>query len=1094
MTIKVALNHKTEYRFDRPITVHPHVIRLRPSPHCRTPIDAYSLKVTPGKHFLNWQQDPFGNYLARYVFPEKTRELLIHVELIAEMTVINPFDFFLEESAEQVPFRYEKSLVRDLAPYLEIKEDGPLLKEWLREVDLRERGTVDFLVDINQRLQRDIGYIVRFEPGVQTCEETLGKAKGSCRDSAWVLVQVLRHLGYAARFVSGYLVQLTADQKSLDGPSGPTEDFTDLHAWTEVFLPGAGWVGLDPTSGLFAGEGHIPLACTPEPATAAAVTGAIEPAEVEFNYSNTVTRIYEDPRVTKPYSDEQWQSIEHLAAQVDTELERGDVRLTMGGEPTFVSIDDMDGAQWNTAALGEEKRKLAGELFNRVRERFGEGGLAHVGQGKWYPGEPLPRWALSLFWRDDGVAIWNDPALFADESEKGTKTTGDSLKLAEGVADALGIHPSRLVPGFEDVGYYTWREGQLPENLSPGNSKLDDPLERERFRRLFAEGLGSPVGFALPIKWLGVNDEEGFWKSSVWSFKAGHMYLIPGDSPMGLRMPLSSLPWQDPESVEHEPEVDPFAERTASVRPLSGTSQQTRAQKDSDLLEDGEITHTAVCFEERAGHVYVFMPPLNRFEVYAALVSAIESVAAKLKLPVIIEGYEPPKDPRVKLLQITPDPGVIEVNVHPASNWTELSEIVNGVHEDARQSRLGTEKFMVDGKHSGTGGGNHVTMGAARAEDSPFLRRPDLLKSLIIYWQNHPSLSYLFSGLFIGPTSQSPRVDEARDDNLYELEIALARIPQGGTDQPWLVDRLLRNFLVDLTGNTHRAEFCIDKLYSPDSPSGRRGLLEFRAFEMPPHPQMSLAQMLLLRALIARFWKAPLDRPLIRWGTELHDKFMLRQFVEQDFAHVINDLRDHGYAFDHEWYAPFFEFRFPRIGGVDVGEMELQLYSALEPWHVLGEEATGQGTARYVDSTVERIEVILDNAAPGRYIVTCNGRRVPLRKTGRKGREVGAVRFKAWDAASSLHPTVKPDLPLVFDVIDVFNQRSIGGCTYHVSHPGGRNYETFPVNAAEAEARRNARFWEIGKTQGRMDIPVPESHPEQPLTLDLRWPSPAGQG
>ncbi len=1095
MTIKVALNHDTEYRFDRPVTVHPHVIRLRPSPHCRTPIHAYSLQVTPKDHFLNWQQDPFGNYLARYVFPEKTRELLIHVELIAEMTVINPFDFFLEEISEEIPFSYEKSLARDLAPYLEVQEQGPLLKKWLTGVDRSKRRTVDFLVDVNQRLQHDIGYVVRFEPGVQSCEETLGSARGSCRDSAWLLVQILRHLGLAARFVSGYLIQLTSDQKSLDGPSGPKQDFTDLHAWSEVFLPGAGWIGLDPTSGLFAGEGHIPLACTPEPATAAAVTGATDSAEVDFKYANKVTRIYEDPRVTRPYDESQWQAIETVAAQVDHEFQVHDVRLTMGGEPTFVSIDDMDGAQWNTAALGKDKRRLAGELFGRLRQRFGQSALTHIGQGKWYPGEPLPRWALSLFWRIDGEPLWHDQKLVADETEKGQTTTQQAQAFSEAVARQLEIDPSRIVPAYEDVGYYTWREGQLPDNLDPANNRLDDPMERTRFRKLFAEGLVQPKGFALPVKWQEISEEEGSWKSSRWPFKTGFMYLVPGDSPIGFRLPLASLPWEDPKKREAEPEVDPFASSPSSVRTISkssGTSSRRRdhRRKDDDLLDDGKITHTAICFEMRNGHLYVFMPPLTRFEVYAELLATLEKVAANLSQPIVIEGYEPPKDARLRLLQITPDPGVIEVNVHPASNWTELSDIVHGIYADARESRLGTEKFMVDGRHSGTGGGNHVTMGASRPKDSPFLRRPTLLKSLITYWQNHPSLSYLFSGMFIGPTSQSPRVDEARDDNLYELELALSRIPAGDSNQPWLVDRLLRNFLVDLTGNTHRAEFCIDKLYSPDTASGRRGLLEFRAFEMPPHPQMSLVQMLLLRALIMKFWQDPIDWPLVRWGTELHDKFMLRHFIEQDFEQVIEDLRGAGYGFRLDWFAPFFEFRFPRIGGINVAGMELQLFTGLEPWHVLGEEAAEQGTARYVDSTVERIEVTLDNAVADRFIVACNGRRVPLRATGIRGRQVGAVRFKAWEAPSSLHPTISPNVPLVFDVLDTYNRRSLGGCTYHVSHPGGRHYETFPVNAAEAEARRNARFWEIGKSQGVMQLPPDESHPEHPLTLDLRWPSP----
>ncbi len=1078
MTIKVALNHKTEYRFDKPITIHPHVIRLRPSPHCRTPIHAYSLKVTPGSHFLNWQQDPFGNYLARYVFPEKTRELLIHVELIAEMTVINPFDFFLEEVAEKIPFKYEERLARDLAPYLEISEDGKLLKEWLAEVDRSAQPTVDFLVAINQRLQRDVSYLIRFEPGVQTCEVTLGNGSGSCRDSAWLMVQILRHLGLAARFVSGYLIQLTSDQKSLDGPSGPEADFTDLHAWTEVFLPGAGWIGLDPTSGLFAGEGHIPLACTPEPTSAAAVTGAIEPAEVQFHYENNVTRIYEDPRVTKPYTEEHWQRVEQVAIHVDQVLEKEQVGLTMGGEPTFVSIDDMEGAQWNTAALGDDKRRLAGELFQRLRARFGPGGLTHVGQGKWYPGEPLPRWALSLFWRTDGVPIWSRDDLVADETSPGKLTVADAGEFSIGLATALGMDKAFIVPGHEDVGYYVWREGQLPENLNPDNNQLKDPLERQRFRKLFSENIGDVVGFALPLKWQEVTEVKGYWKTSHWPFKTGHMYLVPGDSPMGLRMPLASLPWRQPDPMEFDAPADPFAAPVDDIETLAAP------------VVDDEVVHTAIVIEVRRGHLYVFMPPLVRFEVYAELLRRIEAVAAELKLPLIIEGYEPPKDARLKLLQITPDPGVIEVNVHPASSWEELKDISLGLYDDARLCRLGTEKFMVDGRHSGTGGGNHVTLGGATPAESPFLRRPELLKSLLVYWQNHPALSYLFSGLFIGPTSQSPRIDEARDDNLYELEIALARVPRGESDKPWLVDRLLRNFLVDLTGNTHRSEFCIDKLYSPDGPSGRRGLVEFRAFEMPPHPQMSLVQMLLIRSLVAMFWQRPYEGRLIRWGTELHDKFMLRHFIVEDLRLVVDDLKQAGYLFDLEWFAPFVEFRFPRIGGVNVGDLELQLFAGLEPWHVLGEESSAQGTSRYVDSTVERVQVTLDNAVSDRYIVTCNGRRVPLRVTGTRGQQIGAVRFKAWEAASSLHPNVDPHNPLTFDIVDTYNERSLGGCTYYVSHPGGRNYETFPVNAAEAEARRNARFWSIGKTQGTVHLPKSESHPEQPLTLDLRWPDP----
>ena len=1077
MTIRVAINHITEYRFDRPITLHPHVVRLRPSPHCRTAIESYSLKVSPTNHFLNWQQDPFGNYLARYVFPEKTRELLIHVELIADLTVINPFDFFLEENAETIPFQYESQLRRDLDPYLEVKESGPLLTEWLAAVDRSATPTVNFLVALNQRLMADVGYLIRMEPGVQSCEQTLLTQSGSCRDSAWLMVQILRHLGLAARFVSGYLVQLKSDQESLDGPSGPVEDFTDLHAWAEVYLPGAGWIGLDATSGLFAGEGHIPLACTPDPISAAPVTGATERAEVTFHFENSVTRIFEDARVTKPYTDMQWRKVEKLALKIDQQLALDDVRLTMGGEPTFVSIDNMDGAQWNTEALGDEKRKLADSLFWRLKQHYAPQGLMHIGQGKWYPGEQLPRWALSLYWRKDRKPLWLDDALLANESSLGQQPATAGKDFVDALAKQLGLSPELVVPGFEDVGYYLWKEGQLPENLDPDNNKLDDPLERARFRRLFATGLTTTVGYALPLKWQTMNEQQGRWRSSRWPFRSRHMLLVPGDSPMGLRLPLNSLPWEQPNPLEFDAEADPFAPVSAELTSL-------------DSVESKEVIHTALCVQVREGHLYVFMPPQTEFDIYALLLAKIEATAKQLAMPVIIEGYEPPSDSRVQVLQVTPDPGVIEVNVHPASNWDELTEIAESVYAQARACRLGTEKFMLDGRHSGTGGGNHITLGGATPIDSPFLRRPDLLKSLIIYWQNHPSLSYLFSGLFIGPTSQSPRVDEARDDNLYELEMALARIPAGDIEQPWLVDRLLRNFLVDLTGNTHRAEFCIDKLYSPDSASGRRGLVEFRAFEMPPHERMGLVQILLIRGLIAMFWRRPHDRPLVRWGTELHDKFMLRHFIDDDFQTVINDLCKSGYYFERAWFDAFMEFRFPRIGGVNVAGLELQLFAALEPWHVLGEESSTQGTSRFVDSTLERIQVTLDNATSNRYIVTCNGRKVPLRNTGTRGRQVAAVRYKAWEQPSSLHPSVAPHNPLVFDVIDVDNQRSLGGCTYYVSHPGGRNYDTFPVNAAEAEARRHARFWEIGKTQGRIRIPPDEQHPEQPLTLDLRWPDP----
>ncbi len=1084
------------YRFDRPVTLSPHEIRLRPAPHCRTLVLGYSLNVTPDTYFLNWQQDPYGNWVARLVFTEPATALDIVVDLTADMSVVNPFDFFVEPYAEHYPFGYAAALAKELIPFLETAPVGPRLAAWLERFRATIRPgekTVDLLVRLNHELQREIRYLVRMEPGVQEPDETLERACGSCRDSGWLLVQILRHLGLAARFASGYLIQLVADVKPLDGPAGTDHDFTDLHAWAEVFLPGAGWIGLDPTSGLLAGEGHLPLACTADPGNAAPVIGFTDPCAVDFSHEMSVTRVHEDPRVTKPYSDAQWAAIDALGGRVDADLAAHDVRLTQGGEPTFVSVDDMDGAEWNYTALSPKKRELGEALLRRLAQRFAPGGFLHAGQGKWYPGEPLPRWTLGAYWRADGVSLWRDPALIADTRATGQADIGVAQRFATALAEGLGLEHADVITAWEDVPKLIVGEAALPANADPLQADLSQPTERARLARLLRKGLDTPVGFVLPLRAVASEDRSvPVWETSPWPLRRERLYAIEGDSPLGLRLPLASLPEVLPADEETEPPVDPFAPRGELPAPGAGAATAARRKAKRAVVAPKEVVKTALCVEVRDGHVHVFMPPLVRLEDYVALLGAVETAAGRVGHAVAIEGYTPPRDPRLKVLNVTPDPGVIEVNIHPASTWAELIATTETLYDEARQSRLGTEKFMLDGRHTGTGGGNHVTLGGATPADSPLLRRPDLLQSLITYWQNHPALSYLFSGTFIGPTSQAPRVDEARDDRLYELEIAfqqLHRRHKAGeeTASPWLVDRLLRHMLTDLTGNTHRAEFSIDKLYSPDSATGRLGLLEFRAFEMPPHARMSAVQMLLLRALVARFWQQPYAGRLVRWGTALHDRWLLPHFVTADLHDVVADLEAFGYPFKHEWFAPFVEFRFPRYGTVTYDGVTIELRQAIEPWHVLGEEVSGTGTARFVDSSVERLQVKVTGMTGERHRVACNGRALPLVPTGVPGEFVAGVRFRAWHPPSALHPTIGVQAPLVFDLVDTWAARSLGGCTYHVAHPGGRNYDTFPVNANEAEARRFARFWPHGHTPGGMKLADEPPNPATPATLDLRW-------
>ena len=1060
--MQVVLNHRTQYRYDKAVSLGPQVIQLRPAPHCRTPILSYSLNVTPAEHLLNWQLDPHHNHLARLLFPGKTNEFVVEVDLVAELSPFNPFDFFLEPGVEDYPFEYAPELAKDLEPYRSIAPAGPLFQAFLESLSGEKRGTIGFLVDLNRRVRDEIGYVTRLDPGVQTCEQTLEKCTGSCRDSAWLLVQILRHLGIAARFVSGYLIQLAADERASDGPSGPQTDSADLHAWAEAFLPGAGWIGFDPTSGLFAGEGHIPLVCTPNASKAAPIGGTVEPANVDFSYSMSIRRLNDAPRPSKPFTEEDWVQVEQLAHSVDADLEAQDVRLTMGGEPTFVGIDEPESPQWNIDALGPMKRTRGLALIQRLREKVAPGALLHYGQGKWYPGEPLPRWALSCFWRGDGVPVWENIDLIAREDQDYGFGAADAFRFIEALTRRLQVSSETV--------------------LSAYNAEAEST---------------EPAGYILPIRRRQLAGQL-CWSSQLWFHRPERLLLLPGDSPIGYRIPTESMPWVAPDELEYEYEAAPLADRvklpSGPIRRMDLFERNPVADPLPALSSTSEtapeLIRPSLCVQAREGRLHVFLPYASKLADYLDLLAAVEDTCQYLHKPVWLEGYAPPSDPRLRSFSITPDPGVLEVNLPPASNWDELEQINTLLFEEARLNRLTAEKFTYDGSHIATGGGNHIVIGGATVLDSPFLRRPDLLSSMVAFWQNHPSLSYLFSGMYVGPTSQYPRVDEARMDALYELEVAFSHLPSSDCP-PFIVDGLFSNLLVDVTGNSHRAEFCIDKLYPPEGLGLRLGLLELRAFEMAPHVRMGLVEMLLIRALVCTFWKRPFEGSLVRWGTALHDRFMLPHFVTRDFSDVLAQLRRSGYNFEEKWFASHLEFRFPKIGSIAVEGVELELRRALEPWNVLAEETTSGRTVRSVDSSLERMQVKVSGfTTESRYVVACNGRRVPLYPTGKPGEAVAGVRYRARRLSATLHPTIPVHAPLVFDIIDRWKERSIGRCTYHVGPPDGCTYTARPVNATEAEDRRLGRFQKSDHPLRMMAAPEEETNPIFPMTLDLRLPAP----
>ena len=1078
--VRLHLQHRSRYQYATPAQLGPHTLRLHPAPHTRARVETYRLIVEPSAR-MRWYSDPFGNRVARVDFaPEETlTSFEVVVELAVQIEPVNPFDFLLEPMAETAPFAYPAALARELQPFLALDDPayavGPLFEAF--EAALPRAGeTVPLLDRLNQEVHDRVRYVIREETGTFTPEQSLMKGQASCRDSSLLLSAVLRRRGFATRFVSGYLVQLVDEGMLPDQPRGMSRDVVDLHAWCEVYLPGAGWVGLDATSGLFCGEGHIPLCCAAAPELAAPIEGTSDTPASDVGFSMAVQRLGHEARPTMPYSDDTWAALQHAGEVTDAHLLEAGVRLTMGGEPTFNAREAGALPEWNGDALGASKWERGLELAGELRRRLAAGAVTLLRQGKHYPGESLPRWALEIIARSDGVPIWSD-----HPSPSRKPTPDDVERFARALAKRLDVTQG-LQPAHEDPWILLKEDAALPVGIDAKHATLDDSAERQRLARTLARGVGAAVGWVLPLV-----DGGTRWQTESWTFRRGALFLLPGDSPVGLRLPLGALPKPKPRVPAEPALVPPDPRREAEL------AQRKQLHRAAPVAAAGALTtdvRTALCVEARNGVLWAFVPPQEDFDAFCRLVRAIDETRIETGLEASLEGYAPPRSDGQLRIAVTPDPGVLEVNLPPCSSMREYEALVMLVFDAALRSGLHAEKYLTDGRMAGSGGGHHLTFGGAEVLASPFLRRPDLLASLVTFTQHHPSLSYLFSGLFVGPTSQAPRVDEARHESLYELEIALARAHERGDapPPPWLGDILFRNLLVDITGNTHRAEISIDKLFDPGTSFGRQGLVELRAIEMPPHPRMLVAQMLLWRTLLAAFATAPYRAPLQRFGMGLHDRFLLPYFLWRDLEDVLEYVDGHALGLPAAGYRPCLELRCPLVGRMQAGDVALEVRNALEPWNVLGEEHSGTGTSRYVDSSMERIEIRAQGLQPDRHLVLANGRRLPMHATGEAGLHVAGVRFKAWSPPHSLHPHIEPQHPIRIDVVDLWARRSLGGCAYHVWHPEGRAYDAPPLTRFEAGARRAQRFTLDGPSPWPV-TPIPtEPSVDAPLCLDLRRP------
>lgn len=708
--------------------------------------------------------------------------------------------------------------------------------------------------------------------------------------------------------------------------------------------------------------------------------------------------------------------------RADALLRQSGLVLTQGGEPTFVP-EETSSPEWNLEALGAEKLSRAWDLARELARALMPGALILRSNGKHYPGEPIPRWKLTLLRNPGNKPLWQDQdRLLQGSPAKGRPVT--PRKFLSCLASELGL-PSNIHPAYEDV------EAAMRHAAACGSHP---PLPRySRKKRGFVQPRWSreerakwqqmhrASGWVLPM-----GRDEAAWISGHWSFPEGELRLLPGSSAIGLRLPLGMLP---PEALR-----------------------------------------SAITAEVRDGGLLVFLPPLPDAESFAELLSAVERTALRLSSPPLsIEGYPPPDAPGWESLSLIPDPGVIEVNLPPADDWESLEKTVSALYEAAAHCGLQGTRRLPSGEIVPTGGGAHLVLGGASLEENPFLLNPSLLPGFLRFIQHHPSLSYLFSGRFTGPSSQAPRIDESFFEVPYELEIALRAIEgMAAPADAAAIDSILRNLLLDLHGNTHKAEVSVDKFFNPFIPNGRLGLVEFRAIEMSPDAPTFLSIHALWRALAASLATRPFREPVRDWQGALHDRFLLPSFLERDLQEVLTYLEQDGFSFETSWFRTHLHFRFPFLAEESLGDGHWTLRRAVEPWPLLGEQPTPSGgLVRCVDSSTERLEIRL-LGLPEETEVRINGHLLPL-ETHPGGGRFGGVRFRTAWLPTCLHPQVAPHTPLEISFLE---------------HPGKQlgvwHYLSLPLEA-DGKTRRVIPAKETRHPKLNTD-----QRPASRRTLDLR--------